>query len=113
MFEREISRCKLLEAREEEMKLKKRLTTIFEEEERKSKEKLEAKKKKAQAKKEQEPKAEDEATIFLRMIENDPEFSKAILDFNESIEIVAAKRSKRVFAMEHTVFETHHPNVTG
>ncbi|XP_016927161.3 dynein intermediate chain 3, ciliary [Drosophila suzukii] len=113
MFEREISRCKLLEAREEEMKLKKRLTTIFEEEERKSKEKLEAKKKKAQAKKEQEPKAEDEATIFLRMIENDPEFSKAILDFNESIEIVAAKRSKRVFAMEHTVFETYHPNVTG
>ncbi|XP_041674566.1 dynein intermediate chain 3, ciliary [Drosophila eugracilis] len=110
MFEREISRCKLLEAREEEIKLKKRLTTIFLEEERKSREKLEAKKKKGQAKKEQEPKEEDEATLFLRMIESDVEFSKAILEFNETIEAIALKRSKRVYAMERTVFETNQPN---
>ncbi|XP_016980010.1 dynein intermediate chain 3, ciliary [Drosophila rhopaloa] len=105
MFEREISRCKLLEAREEEMKLKKRLTTIHLEEERKSREKLEAKKKKGQAKKDQEPKVEDEATMFLRMIESDTEFSKALLEFNEAIENIANKRAKRVFTMERTVFE--------
>jgi len=109
MFEREIQRCKLLEAREEEIKLKKRLTTIFLEEERKSREKLEAKKKKGQAKKEMEPKVEDEATIFLRMIESDSEFSKALLEFNEAMENVAIQRSKRTFAMERTVFEMHQP----
>ncbi|EDX04923.1 GD22061 [Drosophila simulans] len=109
MFEREIQRCKLLEAREEEIKLKKRLTTIFLEEERKSREKLEAKKKKGQAKKEMEPKVEDEATIFLRMIESDSEFSKALLDFNEAMENIAIQRSKRTFAMERTVFEMHQP----
>ncbi|XP_017047980.1 LOW QUALITY PROTEIN: dynein intermediate chain 3, ciliary [Drosophila ficusphila] len=106
MFEREITRCKLLEARVEEIKLKKRLTTIHLEEERKSREKIEAKKKKAQVKKEQEPKVEDEATIFLRLIESDTEFSKALLDFNEAVEAIATKRAKRVFAMERTVFET-------
>ncbi|XP_043661664.1 dynein intermediate chain 3, ciliary [Drosophila teissieri] len=109
MFEREIQRCKLLEAREEEMKLKKRLTTIFLEEERKSREKLEAKKKKGQAKREMEPKPEDEATIFLRMIESDAEFSKALLEFNEAMENITLQRAKRTFAMEHTVFETNHP----
>ncbi|XP_017132170.1 dynein intermediate chain 3, ciliary [Drosophila elegans] len=109
MFEREISRCKLLEAREEEIKLKKRLTSLHLEEERKSKEKIDAKKKKIQAKKEQEPKVEDDATMFLRMIENDTEFSRALLDFNEAIESVTNKRSKRVFVTERTVFERDGP----
>lgn len=106
MFEREISRCKLLEAREEEMKLKRRLTVQLEEETRKSLAKLEAKKKKILGKKETETtREEDEATTLLRLIEGDEEFSQTIMDFNDIIEIVTAKRSKRINSVERTVFE--------
>lgn len=105
MFEREISRCKLLEAREEEIKLKKRLTILHEEEARKTLAKLEAKKKKILAKKEAAPKEEDEATILLRLIEGDEEFSKTMMEFNEIIDLVTAKRSKRINSVERTVFE--------
>ncbi|KAH8255635.1 hypothetical protein KR038_007726 [Drosophila bunnanda] len=105
MFEREISRCKLLEAREEEMKLKKRLSQTMPEEDVVSADKMDPKKKKAPAKKELTEADEDEASAFIKMVENDIEFGQAMLEFNEAMDAIAAKRSKRVFVVEHTVFE--------
>ncbi|KAH8282322.1 hypothetical protein KR054_006863 [Drosophila jambulina] len=107
MFEREIFRCKQLEAREEEMKLKKRLTAVVPVEERVSVEKIDPKKKKAPVKKEltEVELEEEEASAFLRMVESDTEFTQALLEFNEAMDAIALKRSKRVFVVEHTVFE--------
>ncbi|KAH8266672.1 hypothetical protein KR018_009528 [Drosophila ironensis] len=108
MFEREISRCKLLEARVEETRLKKRLTAINIEEARKTLAKVEAKKaKKGAEKKPAEPRQEDEATILLRLIESDEEFTKALMDFNEVIDTITAKRSRRNNAIERTIFERY------
>ncbi|KAH8244776.1 hypothetical protein KR032_000028 [Drosophila birchii] len=113
MFEREISRCKLLEAREEEMKLKKRLSTTVMQEETLSAEKIDPKKKKEKVqpvKKEltELEMQEEEANAFVRLVESDTEFGQAMLEFNEAMDNIAAKRSKRVFVVEHTVFEVDH-----
>ncbi|KAH8357890.1 hypothetical protein KR200_006044 [Drosophila serrata] len=107
MFEREISRCKLLEAREEEMKLKKRLTMSVQEEEIVPAEKIDPKKKKGPVKKDaaEIELQEDEASAFVKLVENDTEFGQAMLEFNEAMDAIAVKRSKRVFVVEHTVFE--------
>ncbi|KAH8413016.1 hypothetical protein KR009_007421 [Drosophila setifemur] len=107
MFEREISRCKLLEAREEEMKLKKRLSSVAPVEEPIPEPPVSKKKGAAQPVKKEEKvsKEEEEAAMFLKLIEDDVEFSKALLDFNEIMEIVSNKRAKRVFNVERTIFE--------
>ncbi|XP_022220147.2 dynein intermediate chain 3, ciliary [Drosophila obscura] len=96
LFEREILRGKLLEQREEEMKLKKRTSKLLVEEEIRSKENA--------------PKPIikfdiNSPELFVKLIEEDQEFSKSLLEFNESIDLVAIKRSKRVFPIERTVFE--------
>ncbi|BFF93739.1 dynein intermediate chain 3 ciliary [Drosophila madeirensis] len=95
LFEREISRGKLLEQREEEMKLKERTTKMLQEELRTN---------------EKPPKPILQFDInspeeFVRLIEEDQEFSKSLLDFNEAMELITKKRSKRVFPTVRTVFE--------
>ncbi|KAH8356490.1 hypothetical protein KR200_002670, partial [Drosophila serrata] len=93
MFEREISRSKLLEARVDEMKLKRRTMHMAEE-----------------ARQEQPtvPLLEldpDNPDQFVMMIEGDEELRKAIEDFHDTLISVERKRSKRTVIMERTVFE--------
>lgn len=95
MFEREISRSKILEARVEEMKLKRR-TMLQAEEDR--------------IRREQEVKTAleldpDNPDQFVMMIEGDEQFRTAISDFQDTILAVERKRSKRQVTMERTVFE--------
>ncbi|KAH8343365.1 hypothetical protein KR059_008988, partial [Drosophila kikkawai] len=93
MFEREISRSKILEARVEEMKLKRR-TMLQAEAARQGQDGV--------------PDLDldpDNPDQFLMMIESDQEFRKAIKDFQDELISVERKRSKRTVIMERTVFE--------
>ncbi|XP_002132323.2 dynein intermediate chain 3, ciliary [Drosophila pseudoobscura] len=96
LFEREISRGKLLEQREEEIKLKKRNSKLSEVEELRSGEKP------PQHVVKYDHKSPEK---FVKYIEEDEELRKAIIEFNESIDYVAYKRSKRVSHIERTIFE--------
>ncbi|KAH8245534.1 hypothetical protein KR032_011480, partial [Drosophila birchii] len=93
MFEREISRSKLLEARVDEVKLKRRTMLKAEE---------------AHQEKITFPAIEldpDNSDQFVMMIEGDEDFRKAINDFQDTLINVERKRSKRTVIMERTVFE--------
>ncbi|KAH8367825.1 hypothetical protein KR084_003263 [Drosophila pseudotakahashii] len=95
MFEREIVRSKLLEARYDEVRLK-RKTLLLAEEDRERQEQTMA------------PALEldpDNPDQFVLMIEGDEEFRTAISEFQDMILSVERKRSKRQVIMERTVFE--------
>ncbi|XP_017064428.1 dynein intermediate chain 3, ciliary [Drosophila eugracilis] len=99
MFEREIVRSKLLEARYDEVKLK-RKTLLMAEEDR------------ARQQQEMAPVLEldpDDPDQFVMMIEGDDQFRTAISDFQDIILSVERKRSKRKVIMERTVFEEWNP----
>lgn len=96
MFEREQLRCKLLEGRVEEIKLKTRLTAA--ELERKTL--LEE-----QAKPSEEPLDPDNPDEFLRIISSDLEFKDVLNQFQDLIIKVEKKRQERQYIMETTDFE--------
>ncbi|XP_016949104.1 dynein intermediate chain 3, ciliary [Drosophila biarmipes] len=99
MFEREIVRSKLLEARYDEVRLK-RKTLLLAEEDRLRQEQAVA------------PVLEldpDNPDQFVLMIEGDEEFRTAISEFQDMILGVERKRSKRQVVMERTVFEEWNP----
>jgi len=99
MFEREIVRSKLLEARYDEVRLK-RKTLLLAEEDRLRQEQAIA------------PVLEldpDNPDQFVTMIEGDEEFRTAISEFHDLILSVERKRSKRQVIMERTVFEEWNP----
>ncbi|XP_017872066.1 PREDICTED: dynein intermediate chain 3, ciliary [Drosophila arizonae] len=102
MFEREITRSKLLEARVDEIKLRRR-TLIMEEEERQSK---------AAAIVEEAPPVvpdleldPDNPDQFIKMIESDEQFRVALATFHETLEAVDRKRAAEKKVMERTDFE--------
>ncbi|XP_030377966.1 dynein intermediate chain 3, ciliary [Scaptodrosophila lebanonensis] len=95
MFEREISRCKVLEARVEEMRLKRR-TQLLAEEERLRREEI------------ADPDLEldaDNPEHFVQLIEADEQFRNAISEFQESVLAVEKKRSNRKARNDITDFE--------
>lgn len=100
MFEREQLRCKLLEGRVEEIKLKHRATAA--ETERTT---LLL----------QQPNTEDEALDldnldeFMRIITSDEEFRDIHNSFQDQVVKVGKKRQDRVYVMEKTEFETETP----
>ncbi|XP_064538768.1 dynein intermediate chain 3, ciliary [Drosophila montana] len=99
MFEREITRSKLLEARVDEIKLRRR-TLIMEEEERQSKAEVEDV--------EVVPDLEldpDNPDQFIKMIESDEQFRLALATFHETLEAVDRKRAAEKKVMERTDFE--------
>ncbi|BFG01910.1 dynein intermediate chain 3 ciliary [Drosophila madeirensis] len=96
MFESEILRSKLLEARVEEMKLKRR-TQLLAEQERARKGGTES-----DVVLELDP---DNPEDFLQLIDDDEQFRAAIADFQELLLNAERKRSKRKVVMERTVFE--------
>ncbi|XP_030379668.1 dynein intermediate chain 3, ciliary-like [Scaptodrosophila lebanonensis] len=98
MFEREIGRSKFLEARVEEVKLK-RLSHQQKEEER-----LRLENADLDAIKSLEVDTAD-PDEFRHEIESDEEFVQAIVDYEITMELMAQKRSKRAITMEKTVFE--------
>ncbi|EDW77300.1 uncharacterized protein Dwil_GK18227 [Drosophila willistoni] len=109
LFEREISRGKLLESREEEIKLKQRNTVLLAEAaERKAEEEQYLEMARAFSLQIDPDNAED----FLRLIELDGDFRKALGDFHEAIHSVSKKRSERHFSNELTVFEAGYESFT-
>ncbi|XP_033171763.1 dynein intermediate chain 3, ciliary [Drosophila mauritiana] len=99
MFEREIVRCKLLEARYDEVRLKRKTLQMAEEERVRMQQRL-------------APTLEldpDNPDQFVMMIEGDEEFRAAITEFQDIILSVERKRSKRQVIMERTVFEQWNP----
>ncbi|XP_068140816.1 dynein axonemal intermediate chain 2-like [Drosophila tropicalis] len=109
LFEREISRGKLLESREEEIKLKQRNTALqAEAAERIAEEEKHLETARALSLQIDPDNAED----FLRLIEIDTDFRKALGDFHEIVYDVSKKRSKRHFSNELTVFEAGYQSFT-
>ncbi|XP_017056277.1 dynein intermediate chain 3, ciliary [Drosophila ficusphila] len=99
MFEREIVRSKLLEARYDEVKLKRKTQLKLEEDRLRQEQEL-------------APILEldpDNPDQFVMMIEGDEQFRTAISDFHDTILAVEKKRSKRQVIMERTVFEEWNP----
>ncbi|XP_022220015.1 dynein intermediate chain 3, ciliary [Drosophila obscura] len=96
MFEREIMRSKILEARVEEMKLKRRTQMLAEEERARNAGEV------AELDLELDP---DNPDQFVQLIEGDDQFRLAIADFQEMLLNVERKRSKRNMIMERTAFE--------
>ncbi|XP_011295440.2 dynein intermediate chain 3, ciliary [Musca domestica] len=105
MFEREQLRCKLLEGRVEEIKLKHRLTAA--DLERKTL--IEAQEKEKIA---PEPLDPDNPDEFLRIITSDEEFRDIFNSFQDHVLKTDKKRQKREYIMDLTDFEmeltTHH-----
>lgn len=99
MFEREITRSKLLEARVDEIKLRRR-TQILEEEERKSK--MEVEEVEVVPDLELDP---DNPDQFIKMIESDEQFRLALSNFHDTLEAVDRKRAAEKKVMERTDFE--------
>ncbi|EDV47534.1 dynein intermediate chain 3, ciliary [Drosophila erecta] len=99
MFEREIVRCKLLEARYDEVRLKRKTVQMAEEDRARKQQKL------APAL-ELDP---DNPDQFVMMIEGDEEFRTAITEFQDIIFSVERKRSRRQVIMERTIFEESNP----
>ncbi|KAH8305367.1 hypothetical protein KR044_012833, partial [Drosophila immigrans] len=100
MFEREITRSKLLEARVDEIKLRRRTQMLEEEEERQSKA--------AALVEEYVPDLEldpDNPDQFIKMIESDEQFRVALAQFHETLESVDRKRAAEKKVMERTHFE--------
>ncbi|KAH8387217.1 hypothetical protein KR093_005637, partial [Drosophila rubida] len=100
MFEREITRSKLLEARVDEIKLRRRTQLLEEEEERQSKA--------AAVVEEFVPDLEldpDNPDQFIKMIESDEQFRVALAQFHETLEAVDRKRAAEKKVMERTHFE--------
>lgn len=93
MFEREQLRCKLLEARVDEMKLKKQMKL----------EQLEQLESEPQPP--QEPLDASDPDEFLRIISSDTEFQEAFSTFQNQITKWEKKRQERQFVMEPTDFE--------
>lgn len=103
MFEREITRSKLLEARVDEIKLRRR-TLLMEEEERQSK--VAAIEEVAVV-----PDLEldpDNPDQFIKMIESDEQFRLALATFHETLESVDRKRAAERKVMERTDFEQYY-----
>ncbi|XP_017156266.1 dynein intermediate chain 3, ciliary [Drosophila miranda] len=99
MFEREISRSKILEARVEEIKLKRRTQLLAEEERAKrTGDDIELDL-------ELDP---DNPDQFVQLIESDDQFRMAIADFQDMLLTVERKRSKRNMIMERTAFEQYY-----
>ncbi|XP_068159689.1 dynein intermediate chain 3, ciliary [Drosophila tropicalis] len=96
MFEREISRSKILEARVEEMKLKRRTRLLLEEE------RIRLEQDQHESELELDP---DNPDQFVEMIKGDPEFRAAIADVQNTMLQGEHKRSKRHITMQRTVFE--------
>ncbi|XP_043659620.1 dynein intermediate chain 3, ciliary [Drosophila teissieri] len=99
MFEREIVRCKLLEARYDEVRLKRKTVQMAEED-------------RVRRQQQMAPTLEldpDDPDQFVMMIEGDEEFRTAITEFQDIIFSVERKRSKRQVIMERTVFEEWNP----
>ncbi|XP_039498796.1 dynein intermediate chain 3, ciliary [Drosophila santomea] len=99
MFEREIVRCKLLEARYDEVRLKRKTLQMAEED-------------RVRKQQQMAPTLEldpDDPDQFVLMIEGDEEFRTAITEFQDIIFSVERKRSKRQVIMERTVFEEWNP----
>lgn len=101
MFEREITRSKLLEARVDEIKLRRR-TLIMEEEERQSKAALVEDAPPVVPDLELDP---DNPDQFIKMIESDEQFRLALASFHETLEAVDRKRATEKKVMERTDFE--------
>ncbi|XP_065360581.1 dynein intermediate chain 3, ciliary [Calliphora vicina] len=95
MFEREQLRCKLLEGRVEEMKLKRRTTAELE---RKTLSET-------QPRPVEEPLDPDNAEEFLRIISADLEFREGLNNFQDHVIKVEKKRQERQYVMERTEFE--------
>ncbi|KNC20624.1 hypothetical protein FF38_06905 [Lucilia cuprina] len=96
MFEREQLRCKLLEGRVEEMKLKKRTTEA------------ELERKTLQESQRQPPDETldpDNPEEFLRIISSDIEFREGLNNFQDLVIKVEKKRQDRQYIMERTEFE--------
>ncbi|XP_062139921.1 dynein intermediate chain 3, ciliary [Drosophila sulfurigaster albostrigata] len=103
MFEREITRSKLLEARVDEIKLRRRTQMLEEEEERQSKA--------APVVQEYMPDLEldpDNPDQFIKMIESDEEFRVALSQFHETLEAVDRQRAAEKKVMERTHFEQYY-----
>lgn len=104
MFEREISRSKLLEDRVDEIKLRRR-TALLDEEERKS---TEAAKVEDASMSLPVPDLEldpDNPDQFIKMIESDEQFRLALANFHETLEAIDRKRAAEKKVMERTDFE--------
>ncbi|TDG41972.1 hypothetical protein AWZ03_011618 [Drosophila navojoa] len=101
MFEREITRSKLLEARVDEIKLRRR-TLIMEEEERQSKAAIVEEAPPVVPDLELDP---DNPDQFIKMIESDEQFRLALATFHETLEAVDRKRATEKKVMERTDFE--------
>lgn len=103
MFEREQLRCKLLDGRVEEIKLKHRATAAAESE--------------RTTLLMQQPNTEDETLDidnldeFMRIITSDEEFRDIHNSFQDQVVKVGKKRQDRVYVMEKTEFETETPTL--
>ena len=98
MFEREITRSKLLEARVDEIKLRRRTLALAEEENASQPAPVE----------ETVPDLEldpDNPDQFIKMIESDEQFRLALAHFHEVLEAVDRKRAAEKKVMERTDFE--------
>ncbi|XP_073837272.1 dynein intermediate chain 3, ciliary-like [Musca autumnalis] len=104
MFEREQLRCKLLEGRVEEIKLKHRLTAA--DLERKTL--LEAQQQQLIP----EPLDPDNPDEFLRIITSDEEFRDVLNSFQDHVLKVDRKRQKREYIMELTDFDMDNINLS-
>ncbi|EDV94898.1 dynein intermediate chain 3, ciliary [Drosophila grimshawi] len=105
MFEREITRSKLLEARVDEIKLKKRTALLEQEEEAERISKASLVKANAMPDLELDP---DNPEQFILMIESDEEFRSALRDFHETLAAVDRERAAQKKVMEITDFEQLH-----
>lgn len=103
MFEREISRSKLLEDRVDEIKLRRR-TALLEEEERKSTQQAEAEMRASMPLPDLELDP-DNPDQFIKMIESDEQFRLALANFHETLEAIDRKRAGEKKIMERTDFE--------
>lgn len=101
MFEREITRSKLLEDRVDEIKLKRR-TLMMEQEEERERESKVAVVEEIVPDLELDP---DNPDQFIKMIESDEQFRLALAFFHETLEAVDRKRSAEKKVMERTDFE--------
>uniref|UniRef100_A0A1A9WYS9 Dynein intermediate chain 3, ciliary n=1 Tax=Glossina brevipalpis TaxID=37001 RepID=A0A1A9WYS9_9MUSC len=93
MFEREQLRCKLLEGRVEEIKLKRKTDAPDED------------KKLAYTKKDEDIINPDDPEEFLRIITKDTEFKEVLNTFQDQVYKVDKKRQEREYVMERTDFE--------
>lgn len=95
MFEREQLRCKLLEGRVEEIKLRYRLTVA----------EIERRSTLAAQRTEEEVLDPDNPEEFLRIITSDLQFRDVLNSFQDQVLKVEKKRQNREYVMERTDFE--------